>query len=70
VPDWRRYKTLVIDAENPEAADVLHLGIGSTTAGMAAFTPTDSTGCSTSAPRSGASSGFRSTKSIVRRATA
>lgn len=27
VPDWRRYKTLVIDAENPEAAEVLHLGI-------------------------------------------
>ena len=27
VPDWRRYKTLVIDAENPEAEYVLHLGV-------------------------------------------
>ena len=27
VPDWRRYKTLVIDAENPETEYVLHLGV-------------------------------------------
>jgi len=27
VPDWRRYKTLVIDAENPESEYVLHLGV-------------------------------------------
>ena len=27
VPDWRRFKMLVIDAENPEGAEVLHLGI-------------------------------------------
>jgi VanZ family protein len=27
VQDWRRYQTLVVDAENPEAAEVLHLGV-------------------------------------------
>jgi hypothetical protein len=27
VPDWRNYKTLIIDAENPEAEQVLHLGL-------------------------------------------
>jgi hypothetical protein len=26
VPDWRRYRTLIIDVENP-AAEVLHLGV-------------------------------------------
>ncbi len=27
VPDWRKYKTLIIDAENPEQEQVLHLGV-------------------------------------------
>ena len=27
VPDWRRYQTLVIDAENPESEFVLHMGV-------------------------------------------
>ena len=27
VHDWRQYKTLVVDAENPEEAEVLHLGV-------------------------------------------
>ena len=27
VADWRKYKTLIIDAENPELEQVLHLGV-------------------------------------------
>jgi hypothetical protein len=27
VRDWRRYRTLVIDAENPESVEILHLGV-------------------------------------------
>lgn len=27
VKDWRRFKTLIIDAENPEGAEELHLGV-------------------------------------------